>query len=82
MNPISLMCTEDTINNSGYHTKDTYDFLKKYKYSSLADYVQTKRPEEKIVNKDMYMGYLPSPENIQTELQDWLEYEYEIPVYT
>jgi len=58
--------------------KNNFGYLSAYKYSSLTDYTGTTRPENSIVETEMYNNYMPSHKNIYRELCDWLEFEYMI----
>jgi len=75
MNPLALK-DEDLHANPLQDTRNNFDYLTTYKYSSLADYVRNERKEKVIIDTTMYEEYLPSHNNIYTELQDWLEFEY------
>ena len=51
------------------------DFLKKYKYSSFKDYLDEKRTESIILNKEAFPKYFPNKKSFVKEILEWVNYE-------
>ncbi len=76
LNPVKLIQSnwkEDGIKN----TKETIEYLKEYKYSSFTDYLEMKRPEVKILNKEPFPNYFQTPKIFENEISEFLNYEKE-----
>src|SRR3989338_579840 len=52
--------------------KRAENFLDQYLYSSYLDYCGKKRPERKVINKDVLPRYFSSVNNFKTTTRDWL----------
>jgi len=51
-------------------------FLKEYKFSSYLDYLGQSRLQNKILNKDAFPEYFANSQEIETEMMDWLDWNY------
>jgi len=51
------------------------EFLKKYKYSSLPDFLGQERKENKIVKKEEFPEYFLNEQDYLKELLEWMDYE-------
>ena len=73
LNPIKLInkkWKEEGIKN----TKETFDYLDKYTYSSYLDYAGENRKEKVILKLDDFPNYFPSKISFKREIVDWLKY--------
>ena len=71
LNPVKLIDSflkEKKLKN----TKKILDFLKNYRLSSYQDYVDIKRPENKILSKKDFPDYFSSKKVFNKEIFDWL----------
>lgn len=50
-------------------------FLKDYKFSSYSDYLGQPRLQSKILNKEVFPEYFSNPQEIETEMLDWLDFK-------
>lgn len=55
--------------------KKAKEYLKKYKYSSFIDYLEIKRPEEKILNKKVFPNYFQTSKKFEKEVSEFLNYD-------
>ncbi len=51
-------------------------FLRDYKFSSYLDYLGQSRPQNKILDKEAFPKYFLSPQEIEDEMIDWLDWDY------
>jgi putative transposase len=73
LNPLKLWERGNLINDSD--TEETLNFLKGYQYSSLPDYLQVARSENKIINPTPFPEYFTTAASHVNELKDWLKDE-------
>ncbi len=53
----------------------TYDYLRKYYFSSYLDYLGEPRPENLIINRQNFPDYFPNKESFEKEIMDWINTE-------
>ena len=70
LNPLKIIDKE--WRNHKIDTQKSWNFLESYKYSSLADYLDTERKEGKILNKEDFPDYFPTMVEKRKELFGWL----------
>ena len=76
LNPLKLWGRQTVANEP--NNQETLAFLKNYNYSSLPDYLQVVRSENKIINPDPFPNYFKIADDHLGELKDWLQYKDEI----
>ncbi len=72
LNPIKLIDSvwkEEGIKDK----KKVVNFLDSYKWSSYLDYMETFRPESKILNRIDFLNYFKTKNDFQNEIFDWLK---------
>ena len=73
LNPVKLIKNdwkEKGINDK----KKTIEYLNNYHYSSFLDYVDIKRSQNKILNRENFPNYFPKNETFLREIFEWLNY--------
>jgi len=70
LNPLKLWQREDL--DTEIADADILEFLKSYTYSSLPDYLQASRPENKIIDPTPFPGYFTTVAGQVKELKGWL----------
>jgi putative transposase len=74
LNPVKLI--EPEWKEIGIKNKTAaIKFLKEYRYSSYAEFLGTKREENKIVNIKALPDYFEKPIDFESTIKDWLEYK-------
>lgn len=74
LNPLKLI-DKNWKENTTENLDEKVEFLKKYKYSSLLDYLNTNRDENKITNKDVAPDYFKESKDHLKEIIEWIKYE-------
>jgi putative transposase len=75
LNPAKLIFPEWKDTKSIY-TDKIKEYVSKFEYSSLRDYLQAVAREEVIIlNKDKFPEYFTTPDSWINELETWLEYD-------
>ena len=75
LNPLKLWGRVDI--GTEPNREETLTFLKSYEYSSLPDYLQVARLENKIINPEPFPDYFATAADHIEELQDWLQHKEE-----
>ena len=75
LNPLKLWGREHETSDPDH--QETISFLKKYRYSSLPDYLQVTRLESEIINPEPFPDYFATAADHIEELKDWLTYKEE-----
>ena len=78
LNPIKLI-DKGWKENGIKDFKDAKKFLESYKWSSYLDYKKTIRPENKILNKEIFPNYVKNIKDLDTEIQEWLKFREDEP---
>ncbi|MES2930573.1 MAG: transposase [Patescibacteria group bacterium] len=73
LNPLKLI-DKDWRNKRTKDKKWFLDFLRTYHYSSYRDYIFIVRPENIILNKEIFPAYFPNEELFEKEVFEWLSY--------
>lgn len=76
LNPVKLI-QKDWKEVGIKNTDKVFDFLNKYKYSSYADYIETNRQENKILEKGAFPNYLSPKESFKKDILSWLKFKEE-----
>ena len=74
LNPIKLIDSkwkEEGIEDK----KKALNFLNSYRWSSYLDYLETVRPESKIINRIDFLDYFKTKHDFQKEIFNWIEIE-------
>ena len=71
LNPIKLINSKWKENGIRDWRK-AREFLKNYKWSSYLDYKGTIRPENKILNREVFPKYFKNTKDFDNEIQEWL----------
>jgi len=53
------------------------DFLTRYRFSSYLDYLGQSRLQNKILNREVFPEYFSNSKEIESEMFDWLNWDYE-----
>ena len=69
LNPLKLVDKEWKL--KGIRNKKFLEFLKNYKYSSFQDFLEIKRPENKLLVLEEFPEYFPSARSFLREIQSW-----------
>jgi putative transposase len=75
LNPLKLWGRVDL--ESEPSSEENLSFLKSYEYSSLPDYLQEARLENKIIDPAPFPEYFQTASDHISELKDWLQYKEE-----
>ncbi len=74
LNPVKLI--EPNWREAGISDKKNVEtFLKKYKYSSYADFLGMPRIERKIINIESLPQYFEKPSDFEDTIKEWLNYK-------
>ena len=72
LNPVKLI--QSDWKEVGIKDKiEAINFLNTYKWSSYIDYINSKRKENVILNKDVFSAYFNSQNNFKNEIFEWLD---------
>ena len=55
--------------------KQAIEYLNKYEYSSYLDFIDTKRIQNNILNRESFPGYFPKKNDTIKEIFTWLNYK-------
>ncbi len=76
LNAVKLIDDESRWKEVGISNfKNAKDFLIKYEYSSLANYIGIERKYNKIVTEDLFYEYFPDEKAAWVEILEWLSYK-------
>jgi putative transposase len=76
LNPVSL--TQPGWKENGIEDKQkVLDFISRYEYSSLTDYLRGGRKVETLLGREVFPDYFLTIKNLETELFTWLEFDPE-----
>jgi putative transposase len=73
LNPVKLI-QRDWKETGIKNKKEAINYLSEYQYSSLIDYLERQRPENKILNSKAFPDYFPNKNSILKEIFDWISY--------
>ena len=76
LNPLKLWSRAEVVSEPS--SEETLDFLQSYTYSSLPDYLQVPRLENKIIDPASFPEYFKTVADQVNELKDWLSYKEEV----
>jgi putative transposase len=75
LNPVKLIPGESSWKENGIkNMKKAKEFLSKYEYSSLQNFIDKNKRYKNIVSKNEFPAYFPEPEDMWEELFDWLNF--------
>jgi REP element-mobilizing transposase RayT len=74
LNPVKLI-QKNWKENGIKNKKETIKYLSEYKYSSFIDYLDTKRPQNIIINKNKFPDYFSNKNDILNEIFVWISFE-------
>lgn len=75
LNPAKLV-DKNWKENPTKSTKDLWNFVSEYEYSSLQEYLKTEIGlKRKIINPDVFPSYFKTPADHKKELFEWLEFQ-------
>jgi putative transposase len=82
LNPAKLIPGESKWKESGIkNIERVKEFLSKYEYSSLPDYLKNNREYKNIISKKEFPEYFSEPQNIWKELLEWLNFAKDRPLH-
>ena len=73
LNPIKLI-QKDWKEVGVKNKKEALEYLYNYQYSSYLDYLETKRIQSNILNKEAFPEYFPSKKSFTKEIFEWINY--------
>lgn len=74
LNPVKLI--QKDWKEKGIRNKhQALEFLNKYRYSSYLDYLEVKRSENILIEKEFFPDYFPTKEKFQLDIFEWLSYK-------
>ena len=72
LNPIKLI-QSDWKENGIKDKNEVINFLYNYKWGSYSDFLEIKRPENKILSLDKFINYFNNPTDFKKEIFDWID---------
>ncbi len=74
LNPIKMI-QKDWKEIGVLDKKQAIEYLNKYEYSSYLDFIDTKRIQNNILNRESFPGYFPKKNDTIKEIFTWLNYK-------
>lgn len=74
LNPLKLV-QKDWKETGVKNKKEAMQYLLEYQYSSLLDYLEIQRQQNKIINQKSFPDYFPHKNDVLKEIFEWIDYK-------